>query len=261
MSSRLRHCLGRLRDYVQLTRVELYRTFSQLVLGFTLGGGLDLAYLGVTLLILAPGIYGGLYTLNGAHDYRADRRHPTKRARPVASGRVSPRAATRLGVGLIGAGLIGAALFDHKVFALALLFVALNLAYTYRLKAVPYVEILLNTVTHPLRFVGGLWLAGSAEHGPVVVASLLGGLVITTLKRIKERREAGLAARPVLRQYAPGQLEGLVAFCLLGLAALWPWTAGWDQLLTGAWLAIAVSAVIVYQGLPRLQRLAAQLRR
>lgn len=249
----------RLRDLARLMRIEDYGTFSQMVVGFLLGGGRDLGYLGVTLLILAPGLYGGLYALNDAHDYQADRLHPAKRSRPVAAGRLSPRAAAALGVSLIAVALAAAALYDRQVFGLALLFLALNLLYTFRLKTVPYVEIVLNAVTHPLRFVGGLWLAGSVEHGLVVAAGCLAVLALTTLKRIKEMREAELAARPVLRHYTEAALKLVIAVCLVGLAALWPWATGWDQALVIVWLVVAAGTVIGYFRVPAIRRLTEHL--
>ena len=205
---------GRLRDLLRLIRVEDYLTFIQLVIGFVLAGGEDWRYMVNTLTILAPCVYGGLYALNDVHDADADRLHPLKRTRPVAAGRISSQAASQLGTGLIGLGLGAALAADVKILVLALLFVAINLAYTFKFKTVPYLEILLNTITHPLRFAAGLWLAGSWVHLQLLIVWILATFAITTLKRIKELREATPAVRPVLKHYDEVTLKKLIAASL-----------------------------------------------
>src|SRR5215468_11104785 len=95
------HWQDHLSDFVRLIRVEDYGTFSQLALGYILANGTNWLYLAGTLTILAPCIYGGLYSINDAHDAKADRGHPVKRTRPVAAGRIKPQSAYGLGISLI----------------------------------------------------------------------------------------------------------------------------------------------------------------
>ncbi|HLF73593.1 MAG TPA: UbiA family prenyltransferase [Anaerolineales bacterium] len=244
-----------LRDVLRLIRVEDYSTFIQLVIGFVLAGGQDWMYLMGALAILAPCVYGGLYALNDVHDASADRLHPIKCTRPVASGRIDPGSASLLGTALISFGVGTALVHDFKVFVLALLFVAINLAYTFRFKTVPYIEILLNTVTHPLRFAAGLWLAGSWEHLPLLAAWVLSVFAITTLKRIKEMRESGAAVRPVLRHYNQPTLKRLIVASLVTMLGIWPFTYHLDFLLTGIWLALTLVAVVGYFRSPFLRQL------
>src|SRR5689334_17795607 len=128
-----------IRDVLRLMRVEDYLTFVQLVIGFALAGGEDWWYLVNALTIFAPCIYGGLYALNDVHDVEADRLHPIKRTRPVAAGQISHQAASQFGIGLISFGVGAALMTDFKILLLALLFIVINLAYTFRFKTVPYV--------------------------------------------------------------------------------------------------------------------------
>lgn len=236
----------RLGDMLRLIRVEDYLTFIQLVIGFVLAGGKDWQYLIKALAILAPCVYGGLYTLNDIHDFEADRLHPIKRTRPIATGRISPQAASVLGAGLIGFGVGAAFAADFKILVLSLLFVAINLAYTFKFKTVPYLEILLNTITHPLRFAAGLWLAGEWAHLPLLIVWSLATFAITTLKRIKEMREANIAVRPVLKHYDEATLKTLIAASLLMILGIWPFTRDVDFILTGVWLVIALVTVVGY---------------
>jgi decaprenyl-phosphate phosphoribosyltransferase len=245
----------RLRDLFRLMRVEDYGTFIQLIIGFVLAGGRDWMYLAGALAILAPCVYGGLYALNDAHDADADRLHPLKKTRPVAAGRIDPHLATMLGAGLIGFGVGIAFASDGKVLTLALLFIAINLAYTFKFKTVPYLEILLNTITHPLRFAAGLWLAGSWEHGILLAPWFLAALAITILKRIKEMHESGPAVRPVLKHYEETTLRGLITICVVVLAGIWPLTRNEDFVLTGLWLTLTLAAVVGYFRSPFVRQL------
>ena len=242
-------------DVLRLIRVEDYGTFTQLIIGFVLAGGQDGWYLAGVLAVLAPCVYGGLYALNDVHDAAADRLHPIKSTRPVAAGRIDSQSASMLGAGLISFGIGTALVSDFKVLVLALLFVAINLAYTFRFKTVPYLEILLNTITHPLRFAAGLWLAGSWEHWPLLVTWTLAVFAITTLKRIKEMRESSAAIRPVLKHYDESTLKNLITASLILLLGIWPFTHNLDFILTGLWFALTLVVVVGYFRSPFMKRL------
>jgi len=236
----------RLRQILRLIRIEDYGTFTQLIIGFILADGQDWWYLASALVVLAPCVYGGLYALNDVHDMDADRLHPLKRTRPIAAGQINPQTASMLGVGLISFGVGTALASDFKVLVLALIFVAINLAYTFKFKTVPYLEILLNMITHPIRFAAGLWLAGSWVHLPLLVVWLLATFAITTLKRIKEMRESRIAVRPVLKYYNQTTLKKLIAVSLFLILGIWPFTHNLDFVLTGMWLVFTLLAVVGY---------------
>ena len=254
MINQLRY-YDRLHSFLRLIRVEDYGTFVQLIIGYVLAGGNDGWYLLGALTILGPCIYGGLYSLNDVHDFVADRQHPFKCTRPIAAGTIDPQSGFKLGVGLISIGIGAAFVFDPKVLALALLFVTINLAYTFWLKRIPYLEIILNTITHPLRFAAGLWMAGSGGHWFLIAVWSLAVFAITTLKRIKEMRESSVAVRPVLQYYSEAGLKSLIVISLVLLLGLWPFTSGWDFILTDAWLVFSLIAIVGYFYIPFIKRL------
>ncbi|MRS04705.1 hypothetical protein EG832_16035, partial [bacterium] len=84
----------------------------------------------ISLCLLASVIY----VLNDVMDRAADRSHPVKRNRPVASGRASVRGALILAFVLCICGLAVAAGLGLSVLALACLYLAFNLAYRLGLK-------------------------------------------------------------------------------------------------------------------------------
>ncbi len=245
----------RIKDLIRLVRVEDYGTSIQLVIGYVLAEGTDWVYLTCVLAILVPCVYGGLYAINDAHDAHADRWHPVKRTRPVAAGRIRPRTAYSLGIILICLGICLAVAFDPKVAVLSLLFICINIGYTFLFKFVPYLEIVMNTITHPLRFAAGLWLAGGRMEGLLLAAWLLAVFALATLKRVKEMREASLTARPVLRFYHENTLKKLIAACIGGLLGLLPFMHGIELVLTGIWLVISVATVIGFFRITAFKRM------
>jgi len=254
MINQLRYT-NRFQGFLRLIRLEDYSTFLQLVIGYVLAGGDNLPYLFGSLFILGPCIYGGLYSLNDVHDYESDRRHPIKRLRPIAAGTISPQTGFMIGVGLIGLGIVGASIFDLKVLTLALLFLAINLTYTFRVKRMPYLEIIFNTITHPLRFAAGMWLAGDGGHWILLIVWTLSAFCLCILKRIREMRDATLATRPVLKHYSQAGLIKLIIASFALMFGLWPFTSGWDFILTDIWLMITLLAVVGYYYIPYIKRL------
>jgi 4-hydroxybenzoate polyprenyltransferase len=122
---------------------------------------------------------GAVYAFNDAHDAEADRRHPRKRFRPVASGALGKRAA------LVAAGLLAAvalatcAALSLPLMAVAAGYLANNLAYSLVLKRIAFVDVLLIAAGFLLRVMAG----GLAIDVPVspwllactgLLASLLG---------------------------------------------------------------------------------------
>jgi decaprenyl-phosphate phosphoribosyltransferase len=240
---------------LRLIRVEDYSTFTQLIIGYVLAGGSNIPYLLGTLAILGPCIYGGLYALNDVHDHDADRQHPIKRKRPIAAGIIDPQTGSRIGVSLISFGIGIALAFDPKVLVLALLFLIINLTYTFRVKQMPYLEIIFNTITHPLRFAAGVWIAGGEGHWLLLSIWTLAAFVLSVLKRIKEMRESSIAARPVLKHYKENGLKILIVFCMTLMLGLWPFTSGWDFILTDIWLALSLIAVVGYFYIPFIKQI------
>jgi decaprenyl-phosphate phosphoribosyltransferase len=60
-------------------------------------------------------VASGTYFVNDAIDAEADRRHPTKRNRPIASGMLSPQAGWVIGVALLAAGASASVLVSWKL--------------------------------------------------------------------------------------------------------------------------------------------------
>ena len=99
----------------------------------------------------------GTYVLNDLVDREADRLHPTKRHRPFASGALAPEVGYVLAPALVAAGFALAVWQLPATFAAVLgLYLLTTVAYSYALKRLPIVDVLVLAGLYALRvFAGG----------------------------------------------------------------------------------------------------------
>src|SRR5262249_33414818 len=128
-------------DLVRLARPYDWAksVFVLLPVPFALRAGASLSLgtfaLGVAAFSLVASVVCVLIDLR---DAEADRAHPTKRSRPIASGAVSPGVAVVWGVALLAAAFGLAAATGHRaVVDYLLVYVAMNAFYTLAGKQIP----------------------------------------------------------------------------------------------------------------------------
>lgn len=166
-------------------------------------------------------LYGGIYIFNDVADARSDAVHPRKCERPIASGRVSLRAAVTAGTGLVAAGLLSAAMFLPRpilgAYAIALL---LNAAYSGGGRNLPYVDIALNSGPHAVRFMMGVLLVGRTPPAGHLLAWFCLAAGVACVRRLVELEAAGATSRPSLRHYSARGLSIAADFGFLMILAL-----------------------------------------
>jgi decaprenyl-phosphate phosphoribosyltransferase len=100
-------------------------------------------------------IASGLYIINDYRDLEDDRKHPEKSKRPLASGAVSKSTALLLCIILILAGF-GIAYFIREKFLFVLaIYFFLNVAYSFGLKTIAILDIIIVATGFVLRVKGG----------------------------------------------------------------------------------------------------------
>ncbi len=162
------------------------------------------AFLGFCLLASA------VYTWNDVLDREADRQHPLKRLRPVASGRLSVRAAAWFGAGLAGAGLAVSVALGLDVAAIGASYLVLNVLYSFRLKHVVVLDVFCIAGFFILRLLAG---SRAIDVVPSIWLLLCGGLLALYLGFAKRRHELQLLGadsaqhRSVLAHYSPAFLD------------------------------------------------------
>ncbi len=165
-----------------------------------------------------------VYILNDLADREADRRHPTKRVRPIASGLLPGWLAGLALAALAAVGMLGLYGISAPGLGLPLIggiYLVANVGYSLRLKRVALVDVMIVTGGYVLRAVAGALAVGAAPSPWLYAVTAAGALFIVIGRRYAEARLAGEepeVQRATLSHYAPplgGQLLILSATAAL----------------------------------------------
>lgn len=128
-------------------------------------------------------IASSIYIINDYKDIESDRKHPDKCNRPLASGAVSKSAGIAMFVGCLLAGAAVSLLLSPKfIFILALYFV-INLGYSFGLKNISILDIILLSIGFVLRVKAGGVITGIALSQWLNIMFFLLALFMATAKR------------------------------------------------------------------------------
>ena len=109
----------------------------------------------VFLFLAFCALASATYLLNDMMDRHADREHPVKRNRPIASGKVGVVTAMVLTVVLAMAGLAVMASVDLVLGAIGLLYVCINVAYSLGMKQVVLIDLMAVASGYVIRAAAG----------------------------------------------------------------------------------------------------------
>lgn len=202
-----------------------------------------------------------VYFVNDLADLERDRRHPTKRLRPLASGRLTKRQAWCCAAFCLLAGeALGAATGRAAFSAVLSGYLALSLGYSLVLKHIPVLELAALASGFVLRALGGAVAAGIAPSGWFLLVCSLGALLMATAKRATEVALLGADAtghRPALRWYRASWLRtGQRVLVAAVVGAYLGWASGAPDPATRAWHLL--SALPLLLALLRFDHLAAR---
>ncbi len=159
-------------------------------------------------------ISGVVYIINDLVDLQKDRQHPTKRRRPLPSGRLQPRVAA-VAAAVIGVVTVAVSFWAAPLFGVAVLaYVALNLAYSFYLKNVVLLDLFGIAGGFLLRAAGGAWIIGVEISAWLYLCTLLGSLLLALGKRRHELlvlEGSAAAHRKILSEYTTEFLEELIS--------------------------------------------------
>jgi decaprenyl-phosphate phosphoribosyltransferase len=162
---------------------------------------------------------GAVYTLNDIVDADADRVHPVKRHRPIASGRVPVPVAKVMAAALVVLALSGALLGPIEFFLVAVAYFALNIAYSFRLKKIAYVDVGCIALGFVLRVLAGGLATRTPLSGFMIACTALLALFLGFGKRRHELASANAGKqRASLEAYSPRALT--VALAVTGAASV-----------------------------------------
>ena len=155
-----------------------------------------------------------VYFLNDVFDREADKQHPKKKHRPIASGRIPVRNALIFVILLSALSLSAAFFLSRAFFILCLIYFLMNLVYSKWLKHIPILDVMIIAAGFVLRVGAGVSLIEVERFSPWLY-------VVTTLLSLfigfgKRRAELVLLAeganqhRTVFEGYTIGFLDQLI---------------------------------------------------
>jgi 4-hydroxybenzoate polyprenyltransferase len=173
------------------------------------------AFLGFIALCLAA---SATYVVNDLRDVESDRKHWSKRDRPLASGKLSRRAGYVL-AGILFAAAFGVALvIGPEETAMLAIYIAIALSYTFYWKRVPVADIFVIAGLFTFRIALGILILDVRISPWLLVFSMFVFLSLSAAKRHTELLRSKGKSSPIPgRGYLRGDAELLLA---LGIAAM-----------------------------------------
>jgi 4-hydroxybenzoate polyprenyltransferase len=205
-------------DYVKLCRPHQYLKNAFVLVGIIFGGdgGLGLFVRAGIAFIAFCAMASAVYIGNDILDVEADRRHPVKRDRPIASGAVPVGAAWRLAAALALIALALAALTSPFAALLVLAYALLNVGYSLRWKHIVIVDVFIISAGFMLRLLTGTLGLGIAPSTWLLLCGFMLTLFLGFAKRRSEMLTQGASGpdgeglsptRRVLDDYSPVMIE------------------------------------------------------
>ena len=183
--------------------------FDIKLLDVTHGGRTTLAF--ILFCILS----GSVYLINDLTDIDKDRQHPVKRNRPLASGGLSKSWAVSAAIVLPIIALSLSFLLQPLFGLIALVYFVIQLFYSFGLKDVVILDVLIIAAGFVLRVAAGSAVAEAERFSPwLYVCITLLALFLALGKRRNELlllEASALGHRKVLQEYSPQLLDEMIA--------------------------------------------------
>src|SRR5579863_5455016 len=154
-----------------------------------------------------------VYLINDLYDRDADRLHPTKAQRPIASGALAPGAAWTAAVVLGGAAMTAAVMINRSFAVVGGLYLVILSAYSVSLKHLVILDVLTLASGFVLRAVGGAVAIDVPFSNWLLLVTLLAALFIGLSKRRAELvslADGASGHRRILAEYSPYLLDQMI---------------------------------------------------
>lgn len=205
-----------IKSIIQLMRPRQWVKNGIVLTGLVFSGNaLDLN--NVYLALAATGLFcllsSTVYLINDFFDAEADRRHPMKAKRPIASEQISVFVALTMALILGIISLAGSFVLGKSFFAIAASYLILNFLYTVWLKKIVIIDVMSIGAGFVLRAIAGAVVINVVFSGWLLVTSFLLALFLAFGKRRYELmllEDGGKDHRPILEQYSSHFLDQLI---------------------------------------------------
>ena len=164
--------------------------------------------------VIFIGLSGATYIINDIIDADRDRAHPTKRARPIAAGQITPTVGIALAALLLVISLSAAFAMSWLMGLIALGYVGLTIAYSMLLKNGVIIDVMAVAATYLIRVLAGAVAIDVPISPWLYVCATLGALLIAIGKRHGEAtlmQEGAPDHRETLDSYSIPLLNQMIA--------------------------------------------------
>lgn len=166
-----------------------------------------------------------VYVLNDIVDLEKDKLHPDKKKRPLPSGMISKEIAIILDIILVII-VVACSYSNIKVFTILISYLIMNILYSFKLKNVVIIDVMIITLGFVMRVEAGSFATGVEISPWLLLCTMLLSLFLAINKRKSElitlEGKSG-KHRKILEEYSIGFLDSmltlvtpaiLIAYCL-----------------------------------------------
>lgn len=189
--------------------------FTGLIFSRSLGDphNIWISFLGFWVFCCAS---SGIYLFNDLCDIREDREHPVKRNRPLASGVLSVNLARTVMLLLFAVAAFGALSLSYGFAAIIGIYLITCLAYSFRLKDIVILDVILIASGFVLRAISGAVIIGVEVSEWLVLCTSMVALLVGFGKRRHELvllEAAAAGHRRSLSDYSIEFLDSIMNIC------------------------------------------------
>ncbi|SHM17501.1 decaprenyl-phosphate phosphoribosyltransferase [Chryseobacterium polytrichastri] len=194
-----------MKKYLKLLRVEQWVKNLFVFVPLFFSGNIknvDLLSKSIFAFIIFSLAASVVYILNDYNDIEADRQHPEKRRRPLASGAISKSQAVIILIGIMILDIVlvflAQSYFHENLWKFAVIigfYFVMNLAYTFKLKHVPIIDIFIIATGFVLRVLAGGYITGINISQWAILLTFVLALVLAIGKRRGELINAQVSGK------------------------------------------------------------------
>ena len=208
-----------MKHYLKLMRVHHYIKNGLVFAALAFSGQLfnfDKLASGIVAFVAFCMVSSVVYIVNDIRDREKDRKHPTKCKRPIAAGTVSVKCAWGLAAVLFIVAIVCNALAFHVTSTLLLvLYLVLNLAYSFGLKNIPILDITILVAGFMIRILYGAFVTGITISNWLYLTVVAFSFYLALGKRRNELKQiSDGGTRQVLKAYPISFLDKSMGMCL-----------------------------------------------
>ena len=163
-----------------------------------------LGFIGFSLMASA------VYIINDYRDRKMDRNHPKKKNRPIASGEISEKLALAVLIILLICSFVLIEDFGPEAILTVLCYLLINIAYSFKLKTFPVLELGIVASGYSLRILFGAQMFSLVASSWLMVSTFSAAFGVVAAKRLAELEDSKRSSaekRQVLSEYSSLALQ------------------------------------------------------